>query len=64
MDSKFQIAAITISDRASADQYETGDLSGAAIVEYFTDHDRFEVATTRIIPDEREVIKDLILEMA
>ena len=53
---KFGVFCLTVSDRASRGQYESGDLSGKAMVECVTQMsgETMRVAGTRIVADEPE----------
>ena len=58
---------ITISDRASRKQYETGDLSGKAMIEIVNEYDEvFDQEYLRqavIVPDDKEQIERTVTGM-
>lgn len=61
MGKKHQAAVITVSDRASAGVYE--DMTGPAVAAFLAEHG-YEVAMTRVVPDERADIEAVLVEAA
>ncbi|QBL09712.1 molybdopterin adenylyltransferase [Rheinheimera sp. D18] len=58
-----KIGIVTVSDRASAGEYQ--DLSGQAIIDTLNDYLTSEwQAEYRLIPDERELIEQTLIELA
>ena len=63
-DADFKVGLITVSDRASAGLYPTGDLSGQAMRECCESHPNFfGVAKQVIVSDTKEEIKQALLSM-
>ena len=61
---KFGVYCITVSDRAAAGQYETGDLSGKSMTECIAENpEKFELIGTKIVRDEKEEIQQAIREV-
>ena len=60
---KLRIAVLTVSDRASKNEYPTGDLSGPAVVQAVhnvlsSQHDiQVDTSTTSVVPDQAEAIQ-------
>ena len=63
-DADFKVGLITVSDRASAGLYPTGDLSGLAMRECCESYPNFfGVAKQVIVSDTKEIIKEALLSM-
>lgn len=61
MENKFQVGIITVSDRSAKGQRE--DLAGPLIEEMMTEAD-YEVIRKEIIPDEKGLIREMLIEMS
>lgn len=64
MRGEFKVGLITVSDRASSGEYPTGDLSGKAMKESCNEFpDTYEVVEQTIVNDDKERIKNTLIEM-